>query len=60
LEADVARPPEPPRRGLWARLRRPRAVAPPASPMADDEALTALTGVLDALGRAHHRPFSRV
>jgi hypothetical protein len=35
---------------------------PPARPVpaiADDEVLTTLTATLDALGRAHHRPFSR-
>ncbi len=60
LEADVARPPEPPVPGLWARLLRRRAPAPPARALCDEDALTVLTGVLDALGRAHHRPFSRV
>ena len=68
LEAAVAVPdpvivPEP-RRGFWARLRRRRPPAVPPQPssqrLSDDDALTVLTGVLDALGRAHHRPFSRV
>jgi hypothetical protein len=61
--ADPAIVPEPRPRGLWARLRRRRPpAAPPPQPrprMTDDEALLVLTGVLDALGRAHHRPFSR-
>src|SRR4051794_35431967 len=60
LEADVARPPEPPRRRLWARLLRRRPLPAPAPAIRDEDALTILTGVLDALGRAHHRPFSRV
>ncbi len=65
LEAAVTAPdpvtvPEP-RRGLWARLRRRRPPAAPPQPprMTDEEALTALTDVLDALGKAHHRPFCR-
>ena len=67
LEAAVTAPdpmnvPEP-RMGFWARLRRRRPPAAPPQPpprLTDGEALEALTGVLDALGRAHHRPFSRV
>ena len=62
LQADIGTSPgpEPPRPGFWKRLlgRRPP-VPPPVPAMADDAALTALTDVLDALGRAHHRPFSR-
>ena len=58
---------EPTRRGFWARLLR-RAPAPvveeppqePApAPLDRDEAHAVLTGVLDNLGAAHHRPFSR-
>jgi hypothetical protein len=59
------------RRGLLARLFRRRAPAPPATPprtaaapsplpaidAASGQAV--LTGALDALGAAHHRPFSR-
>jgi hypothetical protein len=62
------------KRSWWARLRRRRepveevAVvedppAPPAPPPAavldGERAQAALTGVLDTLGAAHHRPFSR-
>ncbi len=62
---------ERPRRGFWARLFRRRArervaVEPEPQPepelqpaIADDRAVQALTGVLDTLGTAHHRPFSR-
>lgn len=66
---------EPPRQGFWARLfkRRapepdPVAVEPPPPPppppapeprIEAPKAEAALTGVLDALGQAHHRPFSR-
>jgi hypothetical protein len=68
-------PPEPPRPGFWARLFRRRAPEPPPPPVAaappppaDPEPLPAieaatgaavLAGALDALGAAHHRPFSR-
>jgi hypothetical protein len=70
-EVAVAEPPPPPepepapRPGLWARLLRRRAPEPQAAPpppeplMADTAALQVLTDALDALGRAHHRPFSR-
>ena len=68
--APVAEPepePEPPHQGFWARLfrRRPEPVAEPepaAEPeprIAGEKAEAALSGVLDALGQAHHRPFSR-
>jgi hypothetical protein len=65
----------PARRGFWARLFRRRgaeavpvvepaaeAAAEPAGPepIPDATALVVLTDMLDALGRAHHRPFSRV
>jgi len=65
---------EPPPQGFWARLfkrRRPEpepepvAVEPPPPPrppepkIAGEKAEAALTGVLDTLGQAHHRPFSR-
>ncbi len=63
-------PEPPPRQGFWARLfrRAPAPVAvepkpepePEPQPAIDDERATAaLTGVLDTLGAAHHRPFSR-
>jgi hypothetical protein len=65
-------PPAPPaRRGFFARLFRRRAPAPPPpkpAPVATPGPLPAigaargqeiLTGTLDALGSAHHRPFSR-
>jgi hypothetical protein len=60
-----------PARGFWARLFRRRAPvaepvvpeiapAPEPEPRIDpDRAVAALTGVLDTLGAAHHRPFSR-
>src|SRR4051812_38466212 len=62
--------PEPPPLGFWARVFRrrrpePAAVEPPPPPpdpepkIAEDRAVEALTGVLDTLGAAHHRPFSR-
>lgn len=63
-------PEAPPR--LWARLFRRRApeAVPPSPPppppagaapaIADATAMLVLTDMLDALGRAHHRPFSRV
>ena len=73
LEPEPA--PEPPRRGFWARMFRRRAPAPPPAPApepvaepAPPEPLPAiqaatgaavLNGALDALGAAHHRPFSR-
>ena len=60
----------PPKVSWWSRLRRRpapepepapvQAVAPPPAPALDGErAQAALTGVLDTLGAAHHRPFSR-
>jgi hypothetical protein len=59
----------PPRQRFWARLfrrRRPRPDPEPVEPepepqpaIAEDHAVAALTGVLDSLGAAHHRPFSR-
>ena len=63
--------PEPPAKASWwSRFRRRRepepepvpepVVAPPPAPALDDErAQATLTGVLDTLGAAHHRPFSR-
>jgi hypothetical protein len=65
--------PEPPRRGFWARLfrrppepsparPRPRAVEAEPQPLPAIDAApgtAVLTGALDALGSAHHRPFSR-
>ena len=63
---------EPERRGFWARLFRrpaPEPPAPPPAPVAADPgplpAIDAASGeavlgrALDALGAAHHRPFSR-
>ena len=63
----VAAEPEPPapEPGLWARLfrrRRPEPVAPEPDPgptIDHERAVAALTGVLDTLGSARHRPFSR-
>ena len=53
--------PEPePARGLWTRLFRRRPEPEPAPPQPDpDDGVATLTGVLDTLGAAHHRPFSR-
>jgi hypothetical protein len=64
--------PEPARPSFWARLFRRRVPEPPApapaAPPAVPEPLPAieaaagaavLSGALDALGSAHHRPFSR-
>ena len=57
------------RRGFWARLFRrqapvPEPVVPEPEPepeprIASEQAEAALTGALDSLGQAHHRPFSR-
>ncbi len=50
--------PEPPPQGFWARMfRRPVPEVEAPEPEVDAEAT--LTGVLDTLGAAHHRPFSR-
>ena len=55
--------PEPEPHGFFARLFGTRRRAPaPAAPAAEPETVdaeAALTGVLDSLGTAHHRPFSR-
>jgi hypothetical protein len=69
-EPDPKPEPEPARPGFWARVfgRRPPAPPPPAAPPPAPEPLPAieaatgaavLNGALDALGAAHHRPFSR-
>jgi hypothetical protein len=72
-EPEPEREPAPERRRLWARLFRRRVPEPPAPlapppPPAPPEPLPAieaatgaavLNGALDALGAAHHRPFSR-
>ena len=73
-EPTAAIEPEP-RRGWWSRMFRrhvpepvPEPVAevvpepepePPAPLIDSERAQAALTGVLDTLGAAHHRPFSR-
>jgi hypothetical protein len=57
--------PEPPRQSWWTRFRRRRdpvveaEPAPPAPVLDGERAQATLTGVLDTLGAAHHRPFSR-
>ena len=61
--------PEPPaaaRVPWWSRFRRRSAAAEPPAPAPEpapriepERAHAALTGVLDTLGAAHHRPFSR-
>jgi hypothetical protein len=73
-EAEREPEPESPAPGFWTRLFRRREPAPPPPPprepvtAAPPEPLPAieaatgaavLTGALDALGSAHHRPFSR-
>jgi hypothetical protein len=73
-EAEAPAGPEP-SRSFWGRLFRRRAPEPepveeppppppppvPVRPaMADDAALLVLTDMLDTLGHAHHRPFSRI
>jgi hypothetical protein len=66
--AEPPPPPQAPARSAWfARLLRRRRVVepepaaePPAPPRLDDERASAvLAAALDALGAAHHRPFSR-
>ena len=52
----TAHPRRPPRDSWWNRLRRRE---PQSEPLGDDTILVVLTDMLDALGRAHHRPFSR-
>ncbi len=63
LTAEAPDPPEPepaPRAPWWSRFRRSAPEPPPAAPALDGErAEGTLTGVLDTLGAAHHRPFSR-
>jgi hypothetical protein len=71
----VAVEPEPQRKGFWSRWlfrdRRPVAVIPEPEPVVEpvlvevepdvdlDRIQQVLDGTLDALGQAHHRPFSR-
>jgi hypothetical protein len=43
----------------WETPAEPVAEEPEPEPLAADEAHAVLTGVLDTLGAAHHRPFSR-
>ena len=62
-------PEPPPKASWWSRLRRrrepepepePTVTATPPAPVLDGErAQATLTGVLDTLGSANHRPFSR-
>ena len=70
LTAEAATEPEPPPpppappQSLWSRWLRRRVEPPPApeppAPLVDPEdGVATLTGVLDTLGAAHHRPFSR-
>src|SRR5215210_4508530 len=63
LSAEPASEPEPepaPRAPWWSRFRRSGPEPAPPEPALDGErAQAALTGVLDTLGAAHHRPFSR-
>jgi hypothetical protein len=69
-EPDPEPEPAPERPGFWARLlrRRPPEPPPPVAPAPAPGPLPAieaaagaevLNGALDALGAAHHRPFSR-
>ena len=55
LTAERPPPPPLPARSLWERMRRRR----PPEPEPEPDATATLTGVLDTLGAAHHRPFSR-
>jgi hypothetical protein len=69
--APLATEPAPePKRGLWSRLMRRKPELPPLIPvqppapapipaLEDDQVLAVLRDTLDALGTAHHRPFSR-
>ena len=63
LSAEPAPDPEPEpasRAPWWSRFRRSGPEPAPLEPALDGErAQAALTGVLDTLGAAHHRPFSR-
>jgi len=60
LTAHVAPPPAPPRGSLWERLRaRWRPAPAPAPLLEDDVAQAALGSLLDDVGTARHRPFSR-
>jgi hypothetical protein len=43
----------------WETLEAPVEEEPEPAPLPPDEAHAVLTGVLDTLGAAHHRPFSR-
>jgi hypothetical protein len=63
LTAQIAEP-EPPRppgllQRLLGRLRRPEPEPPPAPMLEPDVAEHALGALLDDVGAAHHRPFSR-
>jgi hypothetical protein len=53
----VARPVAAPEPTLWARFLRRRPAAPAS--IRHETVMVVLTDMLDALGRAHHRPFSR-
>lgn len=63
LTAEAAEEPEPepePRAPWWSRFRRSAPGPQPPAPALDgDRAQATLTSVLDTLGAAHHRPFSR-
>jgi hypothetical protein len=68
IAAEAAEPQAPPERrtGFWARILRRRPPAPaPQSPQTPPDAIDprlakgALTAVLDEIGTARHRPFSR-
>ncbi len=54
---------EPKRQGFFARWlfrdRTPTPEPPPAAESQDSDVQRVLDGTLDALGQAHHRPFSR-
>jgi hypothetical protein len=61
-ESAVDEPEPVPAPSFWERLLRRRPEPPPAPEpaIADATALVVLTDMLDVLGRANHRPFSRV
>ncbi len=58
LTAEAAPAPAVPPASWWDRIRRRGAPPEPVRAPAPDAQAT-LTGVLDTLGAAHHRPFSR-
>jgi hypothetical protein len=70
-EPEPAPEPEPPKQGFWTRMFRRRPPEPPPPPRREPEepqplpaidaapGTAVLANTLEALGTAHHRPFSR-